>query len=204
MKKALILTDIQNDFVPGGALAVPQGDQVVPVANRLMPQYDLVIATQDWHPANHKSFASQHPGKNIGDVIGLGESQQILWPDHCIQGTAGAELVQGLNKQFIRKIFYKGTDPNIDSYSGFFDNDQRKSTGLGDFLKEQNIDEVHIIGLATDYCVKYTVLDAIKLGFKTYVLLEGCRGIDVNPGDCKKAIEQMKQAGATIIPAKYG
>ena len=203
MKKALILTDIQYDFVPGGALAVPKGDEIVPVANRLMPEYDLIIATQDWHPADHKSFASRHPGKKIGDVIELGGLKQVLWPDHCVQGTRGAELVEGLNKKHIDKIIRKGTDPEIDSYSGFFDNDHRQSTGLGDFLKEQSVDEVHVIGLATDYCVKYTVLDSIGLGFNTFVITEGCRGIDMNPGDCKKAVDEMKQAGAIIITRKH-
>ena len=203
MKKALILTDIQYDFVPGGALAVPKGDEIVPVANRLMPEYDLIIATRDWHPADHKSFASRHPGKKIGEVIELGGLKQVLWPDHCVQGTRGAELVEGLNKKHIDKIIRKGTDPEIDSYSGFFDNDHRQSTGLGDFLKEQSVDEVHVIGLATDYCVKYTVLDSIGLGFNTFVITEGCRGIDMNPGDCKKAVDEMKQAGAIIITRKH-
>jgi nicotinamidase/pyrazinamidase len=199
MKKVLILVDIQNDFVPGGALAVPNGQEVVSVTNCLMPDYNLIIATKDWHPANHQSFASQHPGNNIGDVIDLGGLKQVLWPDHCVQGTHGAEFVEGLNHKLINKVFHKGTDPNIDSYSGFFDNDHRKSTGLGDFLKQQHADEVYILGLATDYCVKYTVLDSIKLGFTTHVILEGCRGIDMNPGDCKKAINEMKQAGAILI-----
>jgi nicotinamidase/pyrazinamidase len=203
MKKALILVDIQNDFVPAGALAVPNGDEVVPVANHLMPQYNLVVATMDWHPANHQSFASQHPGSNVGDVIDLGGLEQVLWPDHCVQGTYGAELVEGLNRKLINKVFHKGTDPNIDSYSGFFDNGHRKSTGLAKFLTEQCVDEVYIMGLATDYCVKYTVLDAIKLGFTTYLIQEGCRCIDMNPGDCKRAINEMKQAGATTINQKH-
>jgi nicotinamidase/pyrazinamidase len=203
MKKALILTDIQNDFVPGGALAVPKGDEIVPVANRLIPDYDLVVATQDWHPANHKSFANRHPGKNVGDIIELGGLEQVLWPDHCVQGTHGAELVEGLNKKRIDKIIHKGTDPNIDSYSTFFDNEHRKSTGLDKYLKEQSVDEVYIMGLATDYCVKYSVLDSINLGFKTYIILEGCRGIDMNPGDCEKAINEMKQAGAIVINQRH-
>jgi len=202
MKKALILVDIQNDFVPGGALAVPNGDQVVPVANRIMPDYNLIIATKDWPPANHQSFASQHPDNKVGDVIDLEGLKQVLWPNHCVQGTHGAKLVDELDQKFINKVFHKGTDPNIDSYSGFFDNNHRKSTGLGDFLKQKRVDEVHILGLATDYCVKYTVLDSIKLGFTTHVILEGCRGIDMNPGDCKKAINEMKQAGAIIIDRK--
>lgn len=199
MKRALILTDIQYDFVPGGALAVPKGDEIVPVANRLMPDYDLVVATQDWHPADHKSFASQHPGKKVGDVIQLGGLQQVLWPDHCVQGTHGAELVEGLDKKRIDKVIHKGTDPEIDSYSTFFDNEHRKSTGLGEFLKDRHVDEVHFMGLATDYCVKYSVLDSLGLEFKTFVLLEGCRGIDLNPGDCQNAVSEMQSAGAVII-----
>jgi nicotinamidase/pyrazinamidase len=200
MKKALILTDIQYDFVPGGALAVPEGDEIVPVANRLMPDYDLVVATQDWHPADHKSFASRHPGKKVGDVIRLGGLQQVLWPDHCVQGTHGAELVEGLDKKRIDKRVHKGTDPEIDSYSTFFDNEHRKSTGLGEFLKARHVDEVYFMGLATDYCVKYSVLDSLGFRFKTFVLLEGCRGIDLNPGDCQNAITEMQSAGALIIP----
>ena len=148
----------------------------------------VIVAIKDWHPGN-----------NVGDVIDLGGSKQVLWPDHCVQQTRGAEFVDGLNQKLINKVFYKGTDPNIDSYSGFFDNNHRKSTGLGDFLKQQRVDEVYILGLATDYCVKYTVLDSVELGFTTHVILEGCRGIDVNPGDCKKAINEMKRADAIMI-----
>jgi nicotinamidase/pyrazinamidase len=199
MKRALILTDIQYDFVPGGALAISKGDEIVPVANRLIPEYDLIIATQDWHPADHKSFASQHPGKKIGDVIKLGGLKQSLWPDHCVQGTHGAELVEGLDKKRIDKVIHKGTDQEIDSYSTFFDNEHRKSTGLGEFLKDRHIDEVHIMGLATDYCVKYSVLDSLRLGFNTFVILEGCRCININPDDCERAINEMKEAGAIII-----
>jgi len=198
MKKALILVDIQNDFVPSGSLAVPGGDQVVPVANRIMNNYDLVVATQDWHPANHKSFASQYPGKNIGDMVELDGLQQILWPDHCVQNTQGAELVAELNTDQIDKIMYKGTDTNIDSYSGFFDNGHRKATGLAEYLNEQNVKAVDIMGLATDYCVKFTALDAVELGFNTSLILEGCRGVELNPGDCEKAIEEMKVAGVVI------
>jgi nicotinamidase/pyrazinamidase len=198
MKKTLIVVDIQNDFVPGGALAVPDGDAVVPVANRLMPQYDLVVATQDWHPADHQSFASQHPGKQPGDVIRLAGLEQVLWPDHCVQGTPGAAFVKALHTTHFRKIFHKGTDPDIDSYSGFFDNGHRKSTGLDAFLKEQGVTAFDIMGLATDYCVKFTVLDALKLGFGVTVIPAGCRGIDLNPGDCEKAIEDMKRTGATL------
>lgn len=196
--KALILVDIQNDFVPSGALAVPAGDEVVGFANKIMDGYDLVVATQDWHPANHKSFASQHGDMNVGDVVELDGLDQVLWPDHCIEGSEGAEFVGSLNKERIDKVIQKGMNVMIDSYSGFFDNGQRYTTGLGDYLKEKQVGEIAVMGLATDYCVKFTALDAAKLGFKTTLLLQGCRGVELNPGDCEKAIEEMKQAGVTI------
>ena len=198
MKKALLLIDIQNDFVPGGALAVADGDKVVPVANALMDKYDLVIASQDWHPAGHNSFASQYECNNIGDIIELDGLQQILWPDHCVQETRGAEFAAGLDVDKIDKVIHKGTDQYIDSYSCFFDNARRKSTGLDDYLKAQNVDEVCIVGLATDYCVKFSALDAVSLGYKTTVVLEGCRGVELNAGDCEKAVKEMKNAGVVI------
>ena len=163
--RALIVVDLQYDFMPGGALAVNQGNAVVSVANRVMPKFDLVVATQDWHPANHGSFASQHPGKQAGEFIDLNGLQQILWPDHCVQGTHGGEFHKDLDMLLIDKIFPKGTDPGIDSYSGFYDNAHRQATGLGDYLREKGVTEIYIMGLATDYCVKFTALDAIQLGF---------------------------------------
>jgi nicotinamidase/pyrazinamidase len=196
--RALLLIDIQNDFLPGGALAVAQGDEVVPVANRLMPEYELVVATQDWHPANHRSFASQHPGRHVGEVIELDGLAQILWPDHCVQGTRGAEFAPGLDVAGIQHVVQKGTDRNIDSYSGFFGNARRKATGLEEYLRGKGVDEVHIVGLATDYCVKFTALDAVALGLRTVVLTEGVRGVDLKAGDCRRAIEEMKAAGVTI------
>ena len=202
MRKALILLDIQIDFVPGGALPMPGGDDVVPVANKAMNHFDLVVATQDWHPADHKSFASQHDGRKIGDLIDLNGLQQVLWPDHCVQNTIGAEFVPGLEVKRINKVFHKGMDRNIDSYSGFFDNGHRHATGLGAYLKEQGVDEVTIMGLATDYCVKFTTLDAINLGFKTNLIIEGVRGVDINKGDCEKAIDEMRKAGVEIISMK--
>jgi nicotinamidase/pyrazinamidase len=195
---ALLLIDIQNDFLPGGALAVSNGDQVVPVANRLMPEYEFVVATQDWHPANHGSFANQHPGRRAGQVVQLDGLDQILWPDHCVQGTHGAEFAPGLNIAGLHHVVQKGTDQNIDSYSGFFDNARRKATGLEQYLRSRGVDEVHIMGLATDYCVKYTALDAVSLGFNTTVLTEGVRGVELNPGDCRRAIEEMREAGIVI------
>ncbi|WDI41899.1 bifunctional nicotinamidase/pyrazinamidase [Bremerella sp. P1] len=197
--KALLLIDIQNDFLPGGALAVNEGDLVVPVANRLMGQFPLTVATQDWHPVNHRSFASQHPQRNIGEVIDLDGLQQVLWPDHCVQGSHGAKLAPGLNLQGIDHVIQKGTDVEIDSYSGFFDNDHRKSTGLGTLLRDQGVQEVHLVGLATDYCVKFTALDAVSLGFETSVILEGIRGVELTSGDCARAVDEMLSAGVEVI-----
>jgi nicotinamidase/pyrazinamidase len=161
---ALILVDLQNDFVPGGALAVKDGDQVIPIANAMQKHVDLVIATQDWHPADHGSFAANHPGKKIGDVIDLNGLPQILWPVHCVQNTRGAEFVPGLNTDRFAQIFRKGIDPTIDSYSTFFDNAHRRSTGLADCLKPRGVTDVYLMGLATDYCVKFSALDARQLG----------------------------------------
>ncbi|MGH1436487.1 MAG: bifunctional nicotinamidase/pyrazinamidase, partial [Lewinella sp.] len=164
---ALLLIDLQNDFCPLGALPVEEGDLVIPIANALIPHFDTIVATQDWHPANHGSFAANHPWRKPGQVIDLHGLPQVLWPIHCVQESFGAEFVQELHQEKITKVFTKGTDPTIDSYSGFFDNDHRKATGMGDWLKEQGIDTVYVMGLATDYCVKFTALDALELGFTT-------------------------------------
>jgi nicotinamidase/pyrazinamidase len=196
--RALICVDIQNDFCPGGSLEVNEGDQVIPVANKLMEHFDLVVATQDWHPANHKSFAAMHPWRYPGDVIDLNGLQQILWPIHCVQGSFGAEFAPGLNTDAFEEVFVKGTDTEIDSYSGFFDNGHRKATGLGDYLKEKGVEEVYILGLALDVCVKFTVLDALGLGFKTYLVEDGCRGVNLNEGDSDKALSEMREKGAII------
>ncbi len=197
--KALILVDLQNDFMPGGPLAVPDGNAVVPVALRLIPEFEFVVATQDFHPANHGSFASTHPGVSIGDSFELNGLNQIAWPEHCIQGTHGAQLVDELSDQKIDQIVQKGTDVEIDSYSGFFDNGRRKATELSELLKSQRVTQVDIMGLATDYCVKFTALDAADLGFKTRLILEGCRGVELNGGDTEKAIKDMKAAGVEIV-----
>jgi nicotinamidase/pyrazinamidase len=200
--KALILVDLQNDFMPGGALAVADGDQAVPVANRLMPHFDLVVATQDWHPADHLSFASQHDGCSVGEAIDLGGLEQVLWPDHCVQGTAGAEFHAKLNTDFIRRVFPKGTDRKIDSYSGFFDNGHRQSTGMPEYLRGCGVTEVAVLGLATDYCVKFTALDAVALGLRTSLIEDGCRGVELNPGDVRRAIKEMTNAGVRIVAAE--
>ena len=197
--RALILVDIQNDFLPGGALAVPQGDAVVPIANKLQAVFPLVVATQDWHPANHGSFAASHPGKKPFDQIVLNGLPQTLWPAHCVQGTSGAELAPGLNRERVASIFPKGTDPAIDSYSGLFDNGHRKSTGLAEWLKAKDVGEVFVCGLATDYCVKFTALDSAQSGFKTHFIEDASRGVNLQPGDVKKAIEEMKKAGVAIL-----
>ena len=197
--KALIVTDIQNDFLPGGALAVPEGDAVIPIANRLQPAFPLVVATQDWHPANHGSFAANHSGKEPYQQIDLNGLAQTLWPVHCVQGSTGAELAATLRQDRIAKVFPKGTDPGIDSYSGFFDNGHRKATGLGDWLKAKGVTEAYVCGLTTDYCVKFTSLDAVSLGFKTWVIADACRGINVRPGDVRQAVAEMAQAGVAVV-----
>lgn len=197
--KALILIDLQNDFCPGGALAVPEGDRVIEVANRLQKHFPLVVATQDWHPADHGSFAVNHPDKTPGDIIDLHGLQQILWPAHCVQGSAGAELVDALDKRAITRIFHKGTDPTIDSYSAFYDNGHRKATGLTEYLREQGVEEVYVMGLATDYCVKFSALDAIRDGFHTYLIEDGCRGVELSPGDVESALDEMRRAGVVLL-----
>jgi len=197
--RALILVDIQNDFMPFGALPVAEGDQVVEVANELAGRFSLVVATQDWHPADHGSFASAHPGMKPGDIVDLGGVEQVLWPDHCVQGTPGASFHSALDVAAIDHVVRKGTDPTVDSYSGFYDNDRRKDTGLGDYLMSRGVDEVVICGLATDYCVKYTVLDAVGLGFGVTVIEDGCRAVDLEPGDGDRALLEMHAAGARVM-----
>jgi nicotinamidase/pyrazinamidase len=196
---ALILVDIQNDFLPGGALAVPEGDQVIPVANRLQPRFDLVVATQDWHPAEHASFAANHRGRGIGEVIELDGLEQVLWPVHCVQGSSGAELAPALDRSRIARVFRKGEDPQIDSYSGFFDNGHRRATGLGDYLREQGVAEIYLAGLATDYCVKFTALDGRKLGFEVHLIEDACRGVELKDGDVARAVAEMQAAGVHVI-----
>ena len=197
--KVLIVVDVQNDFCPGGALAVRDGDHVVPVINDLLPRFDLVVATQDWHPAEHKSFASNHEGKQPGQIIDLDGLTQVLWPDHCVQNTPGADFVDALNTQGLQRIFQKGTDLEVDSYSGFFDNGHRHSTGLGEYLTERGVSGVYVVGLATDYCVKFTALDAQNLGFKTFVIEDACRGVELHEGDVRRALDDMRAAGVTIL-----
>ena len=197
--KALILVDIQNDFLPGGALAVPCGNEVIPLANQVQAKFSLVVATQDWHPPNHASFAANHPGRRIGEQIEIDGLPQILWPVHCVQNTRGAEFAADLQRDRIVRVFQKGTDPRIDSYSGFFDNDHRQATGLGDFLQAQRVTDVYVLGLATDYCVKFTALDAVQLGFRTFLIEDACRGVHLQPTDVSQAIQEMQTAGVAIV-----
>jgi nicotinamidase/pyrazinamidase len=198
-RDALILVDLQNDFLPGGALAVPRGDEVIAVANRLQPQFKLAVATRDWHPAGHSSFAAAHPERQPGDIIQLDGLDQVLWPEHCVQGTRGAELAKGLAPLARRQEVFKGQDPQVDSYSGFFDNGHRRATGLHDLLQQGGVRRLFIMGLATDYCVKYTALDAVELGYQTLLVTDGCRGVEREPGDIERAVAEMRAAGVETI-----
>jgi nicotinamidase/pyrazinamidase len=197
--KALILVDLQNDFLPGGALAVPEGDEVIPLANLLQRCFSRVIATKDWHPADHGSFASNHPGREVGERIELGGQPQVLWPNHCVQGTQGSEFAPGLDTSEIVKVFFKGTDPGVDSYSAFFDNAHLRSTGLGDYLRDTGVDEIFLLGLATDYCVKSSALDALRLGLRVHVVVDGCRGVDLEPNDSAEALATLREAGVDLV-----
>jgi nicotinamidase/pyrazinamidase len=203
MSAALIIVDVQNDFVPGGALAVRDGDKIISVINELQQlkgsAFDLIVATQDWHPPNHGSFAANHPGTKVGDVIDLNGLPQVLWPVHCVQNSSGADFVASLDRSRIDQVVRKGTDPGIDSYSTFFDNAHRKSTGLSDYLRKQRVGEIYLAGLATDYCVKYSALDARQLGLAVWVIEDVCRGVELQPGDVAAAVQEMKRAGAEIV-----
>lgn len=197
--EALIIIDVQNDFCPGGALAVNEGDAVVPVINRLVPHFALVVATQDWHPADHASFASSHKGRAPFDTITLNGIEQTLWPDHCIMGAPGAQFHPDLDLTRANLIVRKGSNKNIDSYSAFLENDKKTVTGLQGYLKDHGIDTVTIAGLATDYCVFFSATDARDLGFKTRVVLDACRGIDTPPGNINQTIQSMKDRGIELI-----
>jgi nicotinamidase/pyrazinamidase len=177
---------------------VAHGDEIIPLVNKVQRLFETVVATQDWHPANHGSFAANHPGKKVYEQIDLNGLPQTLWPVHCVQNTPGAELAPDLDRSRISKIFQKGTDLGIDSYSGFFDNGHRNSTGLGEWLREHRIHEVFVCGLATDYCVKFTALDAVHFGFKTTLIEDASRGVNLHPSDSSDAIEEMKRAGIRI------
>jgi nicotinamidase/pyrazinamidase len=196
---ALLVVDIQNDFLPGGALAVPEGDQVIPIVNRLVECFALVLATQDWHPPNHGSFAANHSNRHPGELIDLNGIMQVLWPVHCVQGSYGAAFSSQFRTERLSEVFRKGIDPGIDSYSGFFDNGRKRSTGLAEYLRGRSIDELYICGLATDYCVKFSALDSIGCGIRTRVIEDACRGVNLEQGDSAAAIAEIRKAGASIV-----
>lgn len=200
MKKALIVVDVQNDFCEGGALEVPNASEAIPYINSLIESniYDEIIFTQDWHPSNHKSFASNN-GKNIGDVIELNGIQQFMWPDHCVQGSHGAEFHKDLNTSKINHIVRKGTNPEIDSYSAFQDNNHFMQTDLDNYLKEKNIELIEIVGLALDYCVKYTCLDAVSNGYITCLHFQGTKAVNVKPENGRDTIYQLLENGVSIL-----
>lgn len=196
---ALVIVDIQNDFLPGGALAVPEGDQIIPIVNSLLPRFELIVATQDWHPPGHASFAANHPGRKPYEQIDLDGLPQTLWPVHCVQNTGGALFAPGLDTRRVARVFPKGTDPRIDSYSGLFDNGHRQSTGLAEWLRERGVSDIDVVGLATDYCVKFTALDAAQEGFRVHLIEDACRGVNLAPDDTGHALDQMRQAGVRVI-----
>ena len=195
--KALLLIDIQVDFLPGGALAVPQGNEIIAIVNSLQPAFDLVVATQDWHPEGHKSFASSHPGKAVFEQIELHGLPQVLWPDHCVQSTAGAELSTNIDWRRTEAIFRKGTNKEIDSYSGFYDNGHQKSTGLAAYLRGRGVTAVYLAGLAGDYCVYFTAKDALAEGFDTFVIEDATRPIDKT--GFEKAMREVMDKGGKLI-----
>ncbi len=195
---ALLIVDVQNDFCPGGALEVKNGDRIVPVINELSKQFDTVIQTQDWHPQNHSSFASSHNGKEPFETIEMNYGGQVLWPDHCVQGTDGAAFHPDLNTTRSQLIIRKGFRKQIDSYSAFFENDQKTSTGLTGYLNNRSIEKLYVCGLATDFCVKWSVLDGIDEGFEVRVVEDAAAGIDIEDS-VAKAWNEMEGAGANKI-----
>ncbi|HVU97089.1 MAG TPA: bifunctional nicotinamidase/pyrazinamidase [Puia sp.] len=194
---ALILVDIQNDFLKGGPLAVPDADAIVPLVNHLQDHFDLVVATQDWHPSGHRSFASGHPGKKPFEVVNLNGLPQTLWPDHCVQGTRGAGFPARLNMNKPEAIFRKGANPEIDSYSGFYDNGHRKSTGLAGYLRDRSVDTIYLAGLAGDICVYYTALDSLKAAFSTFIIEDATRPL--NRENFEKVMLDFQARGGKLI-----
>ena len=195
--KTLVIIDVQNDFLKNGSLEVPCGNEVIKPINQIMKNYELIVATKDWHPLNHVSFASNHPGKKIGDVIKVDNLDQVLWPDHCVQKSKGSDFPETLNYEKINKIFCKGINSQIDSYSGFYDNAKIRSTGLSDYLKAKKVTSIDFVGLVTEYCVKFSVLDSIEENFKTRVILKGIKGINIQ--ESNKALNEMKSKGVDLL-----
>ncbi|MEW5814618.1 MAG: bifunctional nicotinamidase/pyrazinamidase [Spirochaetota bacterium] len=198
-QSALLVIDIQNDFCPGGNLAVHAGDTVIPVINAVMPLFPLVIATKDWHPVNHVSFVARHPGKKVFELILFQGIPQVLWPSHCVQGTGGADFHKNLDLRFINLVLHKGTRVDLDSYSAFFENDKKTSTGLEYYLKGLEIENVYLAGLALDVCVFYSAVDAVTLGFNTFVIRDASKGVDVPAGNLEKTVRDMENMGINFI-----
>jgi len=198
MKTALLVIDVQNDFCPAGALAVVGGNEIIPHINEEMAKYDCVVLTQDWHPKGHSSFATSHEGKNPLELIKMPYGDQVLWPDHCVQGSKGAEFHPELNIAQANAIIRKGSNPLIDSYSAFFENDRKTPTGLDGYLKSLEIEKINLVGLATDFCVNYSAQDAANLGYKVSVLEKMCRAIDLN-GSLAAAKSEMQDCGVEFI-----
>ena len=195
--KTLVIVDLQNDFLNGGSLEIPNANEIIKPINDILDNYDLIVATKDWHPEDHLSFSSNHEGKRNGDTIRINGIKQVLWPAHCIKDSDGSNFPVELDSDKIDKIIYKGMDSGIDSYSGFFDNSKNKSTGLSEFLKEKKIEKIDFVGLATEYCLKFTALDSISEGFYTRVITKCIKGIDSN--DCRLAFEEMRSQGIVLI-----
>lgn len=195
---ALVVVDLQNDFCPGGALAVNGGDEIIPLVNDLIRNAEHVMLTQDWHPAGHSSFASSHPGKQPFESVRMSYGPQTLWPDHCIQGSRGADFHSGLAWSKAELVIRKGFRPHIDSYSAFFENDRFTPTGLAGYLRERDVASITLVGLATDFCVAYSALDAVKHGFATTVRLDACRAIDLG-GSLDVMISKMRDAGVKLV-----
>ncbi len=196
--RALIVIDVQNDFCPGGNLAVNEGDQIVPLVNRLMEEFGTCVLTQDWHPADHASLVTSHPGAEPFSTIEMAYGDQVLWPAHCVQGTEGADFHADLATDRADLILRKGTDPAIDSYSAFFENDRTTATGLAGWLRERGVSKLTLVGLATDFCVRWSAIDAAKLGFTTTVRLDGCRAIDLD-GSLAAAMAEMEENGVELV-----
>ncbi len=202
MSSVLLVVDVQNDFCPGGNLAVEAGDEVVPVINKLASRFARVVATQDWHPRDHVSFASSHPGRRPFEVIRLGDIEQVLWPDHCVPGTVGAEFHPDLDTRVVDLIVRKGTNRQLDSYSAFFENDRKTATGLHFYLQGLGLSSVYLAGLALDVCVYFSALDALRLGFDVFLIEDACRGIDTPSGTLSDRLGQMREGGVRIVKAK--
>jgi nicotinamidase/pyrazinamidase len=198
-KDALLIVDVQNDFCPGGALAVEKGDEVIPVINKISGRFDKVVATRDWHPKDHVSFAGNHKGEEPFTVIEVDGLEQMLWPDHCVPGTKGAEFHPDLELKNVDLILHKGTRSELDSYSAFLENDQKTETGLRYYLNGFGVTRVFVAGLATDYCVYFTAMDARKFGYETFLIRDAARGVDVPEGNIEKALKDMKDNGVKVV-----